>query len=364
LLSLARTTLSSADAGEGGAVSNARQIGERLEDFLSASAPADISRALLAFAWAALPVADLIRRGPLAGPLDAAVGPSHDGVAQKALDAFADEAIIEGLKGAGVRGLVSEERDDPVSIDAEGTLLAAIDPLDGSSNIDANVSLGSILSLLDAPAGDLKAAHFLQPGLRQRAAAFVIYGLHVACVFTTGAGVSIAALDPDAGDYRMSSVGTRMPVATNEFAINASNSRRWPQPVRDYVEDLVEGEDGPRGKAYNMRWTGTMIAEAYRILLRGGVYLYPQDSREGYGQGRLRLIYEANPVALLVEQAGGAAIDGFHRILEIEPRSIHARTPLIFGSQDKVERVAAYYREESVLASSLPLFGKRGLLRR
>jgi fructose-1,6-bisphosphatase I len=345
-------------------VTNTRDIGERLEDFLGANAPADTARALAAFAQAALPVAHLIRCGQLAGALDAAVGPSHDGVAQKALDAFADEAFVDGLKGSGVCGLVSEEREDPVVVDAEGTLLAAIDPLDGSSNIDANVSVGSVLSLFDAPAGGLRAAHFLQPGLRQRAAAFVIYGPHVAFVFTTGAGVSIATLDPDAGGYRMSSVRIRIPSATNEFAINASNFRHWPQPVRAYVEDLVKGEDGPRGKAYNMRWIGTMVAEAYRILLRGGVYLYPQDSREGYEQGRLRLLYEANPVALLIEQAGGAAIDGFHRILGIEPKSIHGRTPLIFGSNDKVERVALCYREESALTSSLPLFGQRGLLRR
>ena len=345
-------------------MTNAREIGESLEDFLSANAPADTARALAAFARAALPVAKLIRRGPLAGALDAPVGPSHDGVAQKALDLFADEAFIEGLKGAGVRGLVSEEREDPVVVDPEETLLAAIDPLDGSSNIDANAPIGSILSLLDAPAGDLNADHFLQPGLKQRAAAFIIYGPRVAFVFTTGAGVSIATLDPDVGVYRISSVQIRLPAATNEFAINASNSRRWPQPVRDYVEDLVEGEEGPRGKAYNMRWIGSMVAEVYRILLRGGVYLYPQDSREGYEQGRLRLLYEANPAALFIEQAGGAAIDGFHRILEIEPKSIHARTPLIFGSKDKVERVAQYYREESAPVSSLPLFGKRGLLLR
>ena len=345
-------------------MTNVRDIGERLEDFLSANAPADTARALLAFARAALPVAHLIRRGPLAGALDAAVGPSHDDVAQKALDAFADEAFVEGLKGAGLRGLVSEERETPVFLDAEGILLAAIDPLDGSSNIDANMSIGSVISLLDAPAGGLKVTHVLPPGRRQRAAAFVIYGPHVAFVFTTGAGVSIATLDPNAGDYRMSGVRIRTPAATNEFAINASNSRCWPQPVRAYVEDLVEGEEGPRGKAYNMRWTGTMVAELYRILLRGGVYLYPQDSREGYEQGRLRLLYEASPAALIIEQAGGAAIDGFHRILDIEPKSIHARTPLIFGSSDKVERVAAYYREESVLASGSPLFARRGLLRR
>jgi len=336
------------------------RIGEDLGAFLDANAPGDVARVLSALAEASLPLVDLIRRG---SALDASVGPARDGCVQKPLDQFADEAFVNGLKGAGVRGVVSEERDDPVAIDADGTLLVAIDPLDGSSNIDANISIGAFFSVLDAPAGELSDSHFLQPGVNQRAAGFIICGPHVALVFSTGAGVCKATLDPDTNRYRMSSIGFRIPADSDEFAINASNSRHWPEPVRAYVEDCVEGDEGPRGCNFNMRWVDSTVADAYRILARGGVCLYPEDSREGYEHGRLRLLCEANPLAFLVEQAGGAAIDGFDRILEIKPDSIHGRTPLIFGSKEKVERIALYYSEGSA-SHRAPLFGKRGLLRR
>ena len=296
-------------------------------------------------------------------PLAPRLGPAHDGFGQKVLDQFADQAFFSGLKGAGVRGIVSEERENPVEIDADGTLLVAIDPLDGSSNIDANIAIGTFFSVLDALEGDLQPAHFLQPGVKQRAAGFIIYGPHVAIVFSTGAGVCKATLDPDTNTYRMSSVGFRIPSDSVEFAINASNSRHWPEPVRVYVEDCVEGDEGPRGRNFNMRWVASTVADVYRILVRGGVYLYPEDSRPGYEHGRLRLVYEANPVAFLIEQAGGAAIDGFHRILDIKPASIHGRTPLIFGSKEKVDRIGRYYSEGSA-SQRAPLFGKRGLLRR
>ncbi len=339
------------------------RIGDDLDAFLGANAPADVARVLSALAKASLPLVHLIRRGRLAGALDAAVGPAHDGFGQRALDLFADEAFVNGLEGAGVRGVVSEERADPVAIDADGTLLVATDPLDGSSNIGANIAIGTFFSVLDAPPGELKAASFLQPGVKQRAAGFVIYGPHVAFVFTTGNGVCMATLDPDSNAYRISSVGIKIQADTSEFAINASNSRHWPEPVRAYVEDCVEGDEGPRGRNFNMRWVASTVADVYRILARGGVYLYPEDSRAGYEHGRLRLLYEANPVAFLIEQAGGAAIDGFHRILEVKPSSIHGRTPLIFGSKDKVEQIALYYSEGSA-SQSAPLFAKRGLLRR
>ncbi len=342
---------------------NRTHVGEDLDAYLSAHETSDVARVLGAIARASLPLIQLIRRGRLAGALDASVGPAHDGFAQKALDVFADEAFVKGLKGAGVRAVVSEERADPVAIDADGALLVAIDPLDGSSNIDANISIGTFFSVLNAPAGEMKTEHFLQPGAKQRAAGFIIYGPHIAFVFTTGSGVCTATLDPDDNRYRMSNCELRISAESNEFAINASNSRHWPEPVRAYVEDCVEGEEGPRGRNFNMRWVASTVADVYRILARGGVYLYPEDSRPGYEHGRLRLLYEANPVAFLVEQAGGAAIDGFHRILDVKPTSIHARSPLIFGSKEKVERIARYYSEGSA-SNSAPLFAKRGLLRR
>ncbi len=344
---------------------NTPRQGLGLNAFLGANAPAELGSVLYALAEASLSVARLIRRGSLSGALDATVGPAHDGIAQKALDVFADKSFVDGLKGSGVRGVVSEERDDPVAVDRDGTLLVAIDPLDGSSNIDANVTIGTVFSVLDAPADEVDGAQkFLQRGVHQRAAGLVVYGPHVAFVFTTGAGVHFATLDPDTNEYRVSDGVAKIPAESNEFAINAANSRHWPAPVQRYIEDLLEGDEGPRRRNFNTRWIGSMVADVYRILIRGGVYLYPEDSRPGYERGRLRLLYEANPVAFLIEQAGGAAIDGFQRILEIEPRVLHGRTPLIFGSKGKVERIARYYREDSLSANDSPLFAKRGLLRR
>ena len=343
---------------------NTPRLGIGLKAFLGANVPADLASVLCALAEASLPVAHLIRRGSLGGALDAAVGPAHDGIAQTALDVFADKSFVHGLKGSGVRGVVSEERDDPVKIDRDGALLVAIDPLDGSSNIDANVTIGTVFSVLDAPAGAFEGGQFLQRGMRQRAAGLVVYGPHFSFVFTTGEGVRIATLDPDANEYRVLDRVPLIPAESNEFAINAANSRHWPGPVKRYIEDLLEGDEGPRRRNFNMRWIGSMVADVYRILIRGGVYLYPEDSRPGYERGHLRLLYEANPVAFLIEQAGGAAIDGFRRILEVEPMNLHGRTPLIFGSKGKVERIARYYREESVLTNESPLFARRGLLRR
>ena len=334
------------------------------ERHLRDGCPPDVANALVALAGASVEVATLIRRGRLGGDLDAAVGPAHDGVAQKALDVFADDTFLRALAQAGaVCGVVSEERDEPVTLDAGGTLLVALDPLDGSSNIDANITIGTVFSLLDAPAGPLEAAHFLQSGSRQRAAGVFVYGPQTAFAFSFGAGVSIAILDPDTATYKIAIPRVDIPPVSTEFAINASNSRHWPTPVQAYVEDCLEGEEGPRGRNFNMRWIGAMVADVYRILARGGVYLYPEDSREGYEHGRLRLLYEASPVAFLIEQAGGAAIDGFRRILDIQPKTIHERTPLIFGSKEKVERIGLYYSEGGG-ETSAPLFAKRGLLRR
>jgi fructose-1,6-bisphosphatase I len=337
--------------------------GAELDAFLDANAPPSLARVLSAIAGSSLAVAYRISRGLLAGAMDAAVGPASDGVAQKALDVFADEAFVNWLKRADVRAVLSEERQDPVVLNAAGALLVAIDPLDGSNNIDANGSMGAFFSVLDAPADSFQPSHFLQRGANQRAAGFVLYGPHVDFVFSWGDGVHMAALDPDANRFHMTRVAGRIPAGTREFAINASNSRHWPGPVRAYIEDCLEGDEGPRGRNFNMRWTGAAVAEVFRILVRGGVYLYPEDSRPGYERGRLRLLYEANPIAFLIEQAGGAAIDGFQRVLDLTPASLHARTPLIFGSKDKVERVARYYAEGSDTRIA-PLFARRGLLRR
>jgi fructose-1,6-bisphosphatase I len=341
---------------------SAPQTGQNLEAFLSRHAPAALAGVLQAIADTALPLAHLIRRGRLAGEFESAVGPAHGGVAQTALDLFADHAFVNGLRCASVRAVVSEERDRPVPHNADGAFLVAIDPLDGSSNIDVNITVGTIFSVLDAPTPDLGAAQFLQPGVNQRAAGLLLYGPQVAFVFTAGSGVHMATLDPGANAFRMTRTEVRVPVGSDEFAINASNARYWPPAVRAYFDDCLEGDEGPRQRNFNMRWIGSVVADVYRILVRGGVYLYPEDSREGYGKGRLRLLYEANPIALLIEQAGGAAIDGFRRVLDVTPTSLHMRTPLIFGSKDRVERIARHY-SEGVAMMRPPLFGKRGLLR-
>jgi fructose-1,6-bisphosphatase I len=341
----------------------APRIGHDLDSVLGVIAPADLARVLRRLASAALPVANLIRWGGLSGAFDAPVGPDHDGTAQKALDVFADKAFINALKDAGVRAVVSEERDEAVALDEAGRFLVAIDPVDGSNNIDANVSIGTLFSVLDAPANVDGPPAFLQRGAGQRAAGFVLYGPHTDFVFTIGSGVCAATLDPDSNAFRMIGFDLHIPSGTAEFAINASNSRHWPAPVRAYIDDCLEGDEGPRRRNFNMRWVGSVVADVYRILVRGGVYLYPEDSREGYENGRLRLLYEANPIAMIIEQAGGAAIDGFNRILDVEPRSLHMRTPLIFGSKDKVERIASYYSDSRAELEE-PLFARRGLLRR
>ena len=317
-----------------------------------------------ALAKASLPLVHLIRRGRLAGALDAAVGPAHDGFGQKALDLFADEAFVTGLKGAGVRAVVvrGARGSGGDRRRTERCWWRSIRSTAPRTSTPTSPSAHSFRCWTRPPARSAS-RQFLQPGVKQRAAGFIVYGPHVAIVFSTGAGVCKATLDPDTNSYRMSSVGFRIPADSAEFAINASNSRHWPEPVRAYVEDCVEGDEGPRGRNFNMRWVASTVADVYRILARGGVYLYPEDSRPGYEHGRLRLLYEANPVAFLIEQAGGAAIDGFHRILEVKPASIHVRTPLIFGSKDKVDRIALYYSEGSS-SHQAPLFGKRGLLRR
>ena len=260
--------------------------------------------------------------------------------------------------------MITEERESPTWLNAEGRFLVALDPIEAASNIDIDMSVGSIFSILDARGpGMLGLADCLQPGHRQRAAGIIIYGPHTSLVFSVGAGTHVATLDPATGVFRMTSLHLRIPEASRHSRSTPSNARHWPGPVRAYVEDCLMGETGPRAKNFNMRWVASLAADAYRVLRRGGSYLFPDDARPGYAQGRLRLLFEANPVAMLIEQAGGLAIDGVNRILDIPPKALEARTPLIFGSTDKVECIRSYYVEGFRSAARAPLFGKRGLLR-
>ncbi len=330
---------------------------QELGAVLASAAGPDLAATVGAIAAVAAGLARRIARGPLEGALGREIGANADGDAQKALDVIADRAFTEALRAAPVRWLASEEADDVVALTPGAPLAVAIDPLDGSSNIDTNVSIGTIFSI--RPAREDGAATFLRPGTEQLAAGYVIYGPQTVLMLTLGAGVQAFLLDPDTGTFLRIADGLLVAPAASEFAINASNYRFWPRPIRAYVDDLVAGEEGPRGRNFNMRWVASLVAETHRILIRGGIFLYPADKRRGYERGRLRMVYECAPVALLIEQAGGAATDGRDRILDKLPDSLHARTPFVFGSAEKVARVAAYHDLPDSEVS--PLFGKRGL---
>jgi fructose-1,6-bisphosphatase I len=264
------------------------------------------------------------------------------------------------LREAPVAAIASEELDDWVLLDADKPLAVAFDPLDGSSNIDANMSIGTIFSIL--PATEAKSP-FGQAGSAQIAAGFVVYGPQTTLALTMGEGVDIFTLDRRDDTWRLTSARVRIPDGATEYAINASNYRHWEEPVRIYIDDCLNGAEGPRAKNFNMRWIGSLVAEAYRILNRGGVFLYPGDLRKGYGEGRLRLLYEAHPIAFIITQAGGLASTGRARILELAARSIHQRTPLIFGAWEKVRHIEGLHAAPDGRAEPSPLFSRRGLFR-
>ncbi|MGH3157623.1 MAG: class 1 fructose-bisphosphatase, partial [Streptosporangiaceae bacterium] len=248
-----------------------------------------------------------------------------------------------------------------------GKYLLTFDPLDGSSNIDIDASVGSIFSILRAP---LPGAHagaedFLQPGARQVAAGYAIYGPSTVLVLTVGMGVHAFTLDPDLGEFFLTREDIRLPDDTAEYAVNSSNQRFWEPAVLRYVDECLQGASGPRGKDFNMRWVAALVAEAHRILTRGGVFLYPQDSKGPAKAGRLRLLYEANPIAFLMEQAGGLATTGRERVLDVTPAGLHQRIPFIFGSREEVARIIRYHAEpaDGGAGQPNPLYGLRGLYR-
>lgn len=320
-------------------------------------------RTIAALAGAGRNISRLLAHGPLAGDLGAVIGNSLDGDGQKALDAITHGMIRETLARAPVAVFASEEALAPEWLDARGAVAVAVDPLDGSSNIDTLAPVGTIFSILPyggAPA-DAPERAFLQTGRQQTAAGFLIYGPRTALALTLGAGTRIFTLDPDSGAFIAPADPVTIPRTTREYAINASNLRHWDPAIRDYIFELKKGHNGPRGVDFNTRWLASMVGDAFRILGRGGIYLYPADRRPGYQAGRLRLIYEANPVAFLVEQAGGAATDGLTPVLDLAPTGIHQRCPLVFGSADEVRRVAEAC--SNVAAPSSPLFRRRSMFR-
>jgi fructose-1,6-bisphosphatase I len=337
--------------------------GVDLRSFLVDQAEPALCELIEAMAGTAAEVADRIRRGALGGELHASVGVNSDGDTQKLLDIFADEAFERALRGCSVAALASEERYDVTPLRPDGAYLVALDTLDGSSNIDINMTIGTVFSALNAHAGEPPARDFLQPGHRQRAAGVVLYGPQTTLTFTVGAGTHIATLDPKSQRFIVTHPHLSIPEGRHEFAINMSNSRHWPDPIKAYVDDLLMGAEGPRRADFNMRWVASMVADVHRVLTRGGIYLYPDDARAGYAKGRLHLLYGANPVAFLIEQAGGLAIDGVNRILDLDLADLHARTPLIFGAMEKVEVARSYFLDGHRSAARAPLFGRRGLWR-
>ena len=307
-----------------------------LGSYLAARAEAPVARAILALAGAAAAIAAEIRM-PATALDDVAGAVNADGDTQKKLDVIADEIVLECLSGAGVAAYLSEERDGAIPLAGDGDLIVACDPLDGSSNIGVNVSVGTIFSILPADGGSL------QPGRNQLAAGFFVYGPQTTLLLSVGDG-TVSFRMADDGGFLLIDDAVHVPASAREFAINASNRRHWPAPIIRYVDGCLAGADGPRGKDFNMRWVASLVAEAWRIISRGGVFLYPADARNGYESGRLRLVYEAAPVAMLVEQAGGRATDGSQPILDITPEGLHQRVPLVFGAAEEVAEVAAEFQ--------------------
>jgi fructose-1,6-bisphosphatase I len=316
-----------------------------------------------ALSRAAVELAQIIAAGPLADITGKASGTNPDGDSQRDIDVLADRLMRQALRTAPVASVLSEEAELPEELDARAPLCVAIDPLDGSANLENNISVGTIFSI--RPRGRDSISTFFEPGTAQCAAGFFIYGPQTILVLAIDERVDFFLLDPVRRDFVLIRRGVQFPPNTPEFAINASNRRHWSSGVRAYIDDCIAGASGEGGQNFNMRWIGSLVAEAYRILIRGGVFLYPADARPGYREGRLRLIYEAHPIALIMEWAGGAASSGRARILELSARSLHQRVPLIMGATRSVRDVDFIHQGVEPLFESgdAPLFTRRGLFR-
>ena len=292
-----------------------------------------------------------VNKGALGDVLGSAGTGNVQGEVQKKLDVIANDVLIHANEWGGhLAAMASEEMDTvfPVSEHyPRGEYLLLFDPLDGSSNIDVDVTIGTIFSVLQLPksAGDVSEADFLQAGAKQVAAGYCVYGPQTQLVLTLGHGVAVFTLDREQGSFVLTQSDLQIPPSTSEFSINMSNLRHWAPPVKRYIDECLQGQNGPRGRDFNMRWVGSMVADVHRILMRGGVFLYPWDQREPNKPGKLRLLYEANPMSLLVEQAGGAATNGSQRILDIVPTSLHERCSVMLGSREEVELLQRYHAE-------------------
>ncbi|WP_340680955.1 class 1 fructose-bisphosphatase [Paraglaciecola sp.] len=292
-------------------------------------------------------IAFRVSQGALAGVLGSTLSENVQGETQKKLDVISNQILKDILKDSGyVKAISSEEEDDVVACNPDGKYLVSFDPLDGSSNTDINSLIGTIFSISHAPqwmkADDPSA--FLQPGTQSVAAGYVLYGPSAMLAMTTGRGTHLYTLDKTHGGFLLTKANVKVPEHTSEFAINTSNQRHWDEPMQNYIADLIAGEDGPRGKDYNMRWVAAMVGDIHRVLSRGGIFLYPFDKRNPEKPGKLRLLYEANPMAFLMEQAGGLADTGTGRIMEVMPTEIHQRVPVLLGSKEEVQTCLDYYK--------------------
>ena len=332
-------------------------------DQSASQVPPGVGEVVDANAAASMDLAALIADGPLAGITGRNGGINPDGDLQKDIDVAADELMREALRSAPVAAVLSEEAALPETLDPEAPLCVAIDPLDGSANLENNISVGTIFSV--RPRGNDILSTFFEPGTAQCAAGFIVYGPQTTLVVALNGRVDIFILDRRTREFVLTAQGVQIAPDTPEFAINASNRRHWHGPVRAYIDECLAGRNGERGEDFNMRWIGSLVAESLRILVRGGVFLYPADSRPGYREGRLRLLYEAHPMALVMEWAGGAASTGRRRILELGAKTPHQRVPLIMGSARGVLDVAVIHEgiEPMFDNSDAPLFARRGLFR-
>ena len=306
--------------------------------------PSELGSVINSICQACVSISAQVRVGALSGILGSAGSGNIQGEEQKKLDVIANNTLVGILQqNPAVAGLASEEEDSFVAANADGGYLVLFDPLDGSSNIDVNISIGTIFSVLAKPSGSLDTASFLQPGRAQVASGYVLYGPQTLLVLTLGHGIAVFTLNHE-HQFVLTQSNPIIPPATQEFAINMSNQRHWQAPVQDYISELLAGDTGVRSKNYNMRWVASMVAEVHRILMRGGVFLYPQDAREPGKPGKLRLMYEANPLSLLVEQAGGAATNAHTRMLDIQPEGLHQRVAVVLGSKNEVDYISAKHQ--------------------
>ena len=313
-------------------------------------ATGEFNALILQVAQACKAISRAVAHGALAGVLGALDATNVQGETQQTLDVLADDIFRRATHwGGALAGMLSEENEAPIAIPEGhkcGKYLLLFDPLDGSSNVDVNVSIGTIFSVLRKPENNgagVSEADFLQPGNKQVAAGYCIYGPQTTLVLTVGDGVAMFTLDREQGSFVLTQERLTVPADTKEFAINMSNMRHWDEPVKRYIDECLQGVEGPRGKDFNMRWIASMVADVHRILTRGGIFLYPWDKREPGKPGKLRLMYEANPMGWLVEQAGGAASTGTQRILDVLPTQLHQRVSVILGSRNEVEHVVALH---------------------